>query len=112
MTGKRGKTAQFWIQYITIGDLTNVLHRAIKCKDPKLFGYALFKLLPIFFMTNHFNYARWMVLYSLELENLDPEVDKILRSGGLSVNRSGKQFSQVPVNMAPEQTINADAKTG
>ena len=46
-------------------------------------------------MTNHFNYARWMVLYLLELENLDPEIDKILRSGGFSVNRSGKPFSQV-----------------
>ena len=107
---KRGKTAQFWMQYTTFIDLTNVLHRAIKCKGPKLFGYALFKLLPIFFMTNHFNYARWMVLYSLELENLDPEIDKILRSGGFSVNRSGKPFSQVPFDMALEQTINADAK--
>ena len=110
LAGKRGKTAQFWMQYTTIIDLTNVLHRAIKCKDPKLFGYALFKLLPIFFMTNHFHYARSMVLYSLELENLDPEIDKILRSGGFSVNRSGKSFSQVPVDMALEQTINADAK--
>ena len=70
LAGKRGKTTQFWMHttmhtvlYTTIIDLTNVLHRTIKCKDPKLFGYALFKLLPIFFMTNHFNYARWMVLY-------------------------------------------------
>ena len=36
-------------------------------------------------MTNHFSYARWMVLCLLELENLDPEIDKILRSGGFSV---------------------------
>ena len=73
------------MQYTTIIDLNNVLHRAIKCKDPKLFRYALFKLLSIFFMTNHFSYARWMVLCLLELENLDPEIDKILRSGGFSV---------------------------
>ena len=110
LAGKRGKTAHFWMQYTTIINPTNVLHRAIKCKDPKLFRCALFKLLPIFFMTNHFNYARWIVLYSLELENLDPEIDKILRNGGFSVNRSCKPFSQVPVDMALEQTINADAK--
>ena len=73
LAGKRRKTAQFWMQYITIIDLINVLHRAIKCKDPKLFGYAFLKLLPIFLMTNHFNCARWMVLYSSELENLNPE---------------------------------------
>ena len=70
---------------------------------PKLFAYALFQLSPIFFMANHINYARWMVLYSLELANLDPEINDMLRNGGFSVNRSGKSFSQVPVDMALEQ---------
>ena len=110
LAGKRGKTAQFWMQYATIIDLSNILHRAIKQNDPDLFAYALFELSPIFFMTNHVNYARWMVFYSLELANLNTEIKAMLRNGGFSVNRSGKPFSEVAVDMALEQTINADAK--
>ena len=104
LAGERGKTARFWMQYVKIIDF------AIKCNDPQLFAYALFELSPIFFMTNHINYTRWIVLYSLELANLDNEINDILQSGSFSVNRSGKSFSQVAVDMALEQTINADAK--
>ena len=41
-----------------------------------------FELSPICFMTNHLNYARWMVLYALELANLNPEVYALLLNGG------------------------------
>ena len=54
-----------------------------------------------------------MTLYVLELlnlENKNPEVELQLRSGGFSVNRSGRKFSNVGVDMALEQTINAEAK--
>ena len=36
----------------------------------------------------------------------------ILTEGGFSVNRTGKSFAKVPVDMALEQTINANAKNG
>ena len=54
-----------------------------------------------------------MTLYALELlnlENKNPEVELQLRSGGFSVNRSGRKFSNVGVDMALEQTINAEGK--
>ena len=65
-------------------------------------------------MTNHHNYARWMSLYSLDLANLEisqPDLQKILTEGGFSVNRTGKSFASVPVDMALEQTIDANAKS-
>ena len=108
--GERGKTAQFWMQYTHIVDLSNILHRAIKTNDPELFGCALFEMSSIFFPTNHSNYARWMVLYSLELVNLNPHIKEMLKSGCFSVNRTGKSFANVAVDMALEQTINAEAK--
>ena len=79
LNGDRGKTAQYWMQYVKIIDLAMVLQRSIKNNDPVLFSYALFELTPIFFMTNHVNYARWMVLY-LELANLDTEVAEMLKN--------------------------------
>ena len=62
---------------------------------------------------NQANYARWMTYYALELENIQnekPRVIEYLKNGAFSVNRTGKAFSIVAVDMALEQTINAEAK--
>ena len=64
-------------------------------------------------MTNYHNYLRRMTLYALELlnlENKNSEIELQLRSGGFTANRSGRKFSNVGVDMALEQTINAEAK--
>ena len=65
----------------------------------------------IFFTTNHQNYAKWMTRYSLELLNIDLPLRKMLMNWGLSVRRSKTHFSKVGVDMALEQTINAEAKS-
>ena len=77
-----------------------LLHYAMKINDVKL-------------LTNLHNYSRWVTLYVLELlnlENKNPEVELQLRSGGFSVHRSGRKFSNIGVDMTLEQTINAEAK--
>ena len=54
-----------------------------------------------------------MTYYALELENIQnekPQVIEYLKNGAFSVNRTGKGFSIVAVDMALEQTINAEAK--
>ena len=76
-----------------------------------LFTYVLHDRLNIFFTTNHQNYAKWMTRYSLELLNLDLPSRKMLMNGGLSFRRSKTHFSRVIVDMALEQTINAEAKS-
>ena len=55
-----------------------------------------------------------MYLYSLDLTNLktsQPDLPKILTEGGFSVNGIGKSFASVPVDIALEQTISANAKS-
>ena len=55
-----------------------------------------------------------MSLYSADLANLETSqthLQKVLTEGGCSVNRTGKSFAGVPVNMAIKQTINANAKS-
>ena len=73
--------------------------------DVILFGYVLLQICPIFFMTYHHNYSRWMTLYALQLlnlENKNPEVELKLRSSGFPVNRLGGKFSNVGVDMVLE----------
>jgi len=113
LAGKKGKTAQFWMQYCKIVDLYLLLHHSIKSNDVDMSCYTFFELCPITFATKHQNYARWMTYYALELVNLKiekPEVMEDLLKGAFSISRSGNAFAGVPVDMALEQSINAQAK--
>ena len=113
LAGRKGKTAQFWMQYCKIVDLYLLLHRSIKSNDVDMFCYTLFELCPIFFVTNHQNYARWMTYYALELVNVKNENREIMGAlikGEFWINRSGNAFAGVAVDMALEQSINAHAK--
>ena len=113
LSGLNGKTATYCMIYIYYHKLYLFLHHAMKINDINLFGYVLLQICPIFSMTNHHNYSRWITLYALELLNLqnkNPEVELQLRSGGVSVNQSGRKFSNVGVDMAFEQAVNAEAK--
>ena len=110
MSGARGKTAQFWMSYCHLMDLYLLFHGAMKCCDVDLYTYILHNISAIFFSTNHQNYAKWMTRYSLELLNLNPPLRRMLLNGGLSIRRSSHHFCRVGVDMALEQTINAEAK--
>ena len=113
LNGKMGKTAQFWMTYAEIVGLIQLMQCAIKINDIALYSFALFEVTSIFFTTNHHDYARWMYLYSLDIANLETsqsDLQNILTEGGFSVNRTRKSFASVPVDMALEQTINANAK--
>ena len=89
------------------------LHHATKINDARLFGFVLLQICSMLFMTNYHNCSRSITLYALELinlENKNPEVELQLRSGGFSVNWSGRELWNVGVDMALEQRINAEAK--
>ena len=87
-----------------------LFHHAVKTNDVDLFAYALHDMSKIFFTTNHHNYARWMTRYALELLNVSDLLKSMLMNGGLSVRRTNNPYSRVGVDMALEQTINAEAK--
>ena len=111
MSGVCGKTATFCMIYCHLVDLYPLFHGSMNTCEVDLFTYVLHDRLNIFFTTNHQNYAKWMTRYSLELLNLDLPLRKMLMNGGLSVQQSKNHFSRVGVDMALEQTINAEAKS-
>ena len=106
MAGEHGKEAKFWVLYIHYVNTYLVLHRVTKTNDFTLFGYALFQLSSIYFSTNDHNYARLMIIYALELLN----IAEMLRNDGFTINRIGNPFENFDVDVALEQTINAEAK--
>ena len=84
MAWEHGKTAKLWLINICHINTYRVLHRVMKTNDFTLFGYSLFQLSSIYCSTNHHNYARWMILYALELLN----IAEMFRNGGFTIKQN------------------------
>ena len=117
LNGKMGKTAQFWMTYAKIVVLIQWIKHAIKINNRLsiIHYYIHFEVTSIFFLKNHHSYVRWMSLYSLDLPNLEasqPDLQKILTEGGFQPQQNRKIICWcIPVEMAVEQRINANAKS-
>ena len=112
LDGKHGNTAKFWMIYVKLVHTFLQFSRACRMNDLELFIYVLGEMCPIFFAAHRPNYSRWMVRYHLNLMNIDqthPGLKDTLQNGALSIRRTNKTFARTPVDMALEQTINADA---
>ena len=75
--GKRGKTADHWINYVNMIHLHHEFSRSIRTRDLDLFISGLPKITSYFFIFNQPNYARWTVKYHdnlLKLPETHPEV--------------------------------------
>ena len=111
-SGLHGKTAQFYQQYIDLVTIYKYFSRAYRTNNLEMYTYALEKMIPAFFSGKRLNYARWMTIYLVKLLNIgteSPDIKHALSQGGLGIKRSTNSFSRVPVDMALEQTVNADA---
>lgn len=110
--GVHGATAQFWMLYIDLVENYQLLSRAIRTNDFDLYVYCLFEITDIYFAMNHPNYARYMLLYGLRLLNINsthPGAKEMLEGGALSIRRSSKSFTRSAIDIALEQTVNANA---
>lgn len=118
LNGLHGKTAQYVAFYIYYIDVYELYERSLRTNDLKLFIYATSCIIPIFFYFNHHNYAKWLSKNLENLLNIDeshPGLSEQLQNGSLSIRRSTKIFTRVPIDLALEQTINSNAgnkKTG
>ena len=68
----------------------------------------------LFFIYDHPNYARYTVVYTLTMLNLDkthPGAKKLLKSNSISVNRSSIPSSRNAVDITVEKSINKHAKS-
>ena len=99
-------------------NLYHRLSRSIRLGDLPLLIHSLSQITSYFFAFNHPNYARWAVRFHdnlLKLQDSHPTIYEEFCKGVFSLRRTGKSFSRTPIDLALEQTINADAasqKTG
>ena len=110
-SGTHGTTAQSWIMYVDyIHDFHN-LECAIRTNDIDLFLHALTPIINLFFATNHIKYSRWLSQFQLDLLNIDSThsgLRDILSQETFTVCRTSKSFNRSSVDLALEQTVNAD----
>ncbi|KAJ8664697.1 hypothetical protein QAD02_006359 [Eretmocerus hayati] len=112
LAGEHGKTAQHFLMYTQLIDYFLILDRSVRTSDLELFIYILPKITNIMFTMNHYNYARWLVVYHnnlLNVEKTHPGLGKILKDGGFGVKRTDKNFSRQETDLVMEQTANCDA---
>lgn len=115
LSGKHGKTAQFYLQYVEMVRLYLRFSRSIRTNDIELFIDSLWDMVDFFFIYNQPNYARWTLKF---LSNLIDEKNEgsyfweELSKCGLGVKRTKNKFSRSPVDLTLEQTINADSADG
>ena len=112
--GSKGMTPQFWVQYADrVWNVLNLI-KALKENNFLLYRDTLKSMLPLFFMMDHQNYARYLSVYVASLEQMDsshPEASKHLKECALSVSRNQKKASGTSVDQTIEQTINKHAKS-
>ncbi|KAL8573826.1 hypothetical protein ACOMHN_019099 [Nucella lapillus] len=114
ISGEKGSTPQFWLQYAERVWLILRLLRATNENDFDLHLSCLQDMCPLLFAMDHHNYARYATVYFLHMLNLShnhPDAIQHLRQGGFSVARSSVPACRIPVDQTIEQTINCQAKS-
>lgn len=112
LNGDHGATAQYWMIYIQFIQLYHTFIRAVRTGDHHLYIFTLPSIIRIFFAFNHQNYSRWLTLFHENLMNMEethPGIAQDFVEGILSIRRTEKPFSRLPIDLTLEQTINADA---
>lgn len=117
-----------------INDFSN-LTRAVRTGDYKFYIQVLPEFMKLFHVFLHHNYARYLRRYRiriillsvlellictflfyfsfydnlLSMEDSHSGITELFESGGISIRRTNKPFSPVPIDLTLEQTINKDA---
>ncbi|XP_031341089.1 uncharacterized protein LOC116169200 [Photinus pyralis] len=110
--GLYGKTAKYWITYVSLIKIYQRFARSIRTGDFELYVSCLPKIASVMFAMNHHNYSRWLLRFYdniVDIDSTHPGLKENLIAGGLSIRRTEKNFSRTPVDLTLEQTINADA---
>ena len=103
-----------WLSYVDMVFLLLNFVRSSRTGDWLLHLSCMRQMLPWFFAYDRINYSRYLSLYWSEMKALPtshPTVHEKFIEGEFCVQRSEMQFSQVPVDLTIEQTINRDSKT-
>ena len=97
LSGKKGKTAQYWMSYLNLVQLAHEFHYSINLNDYHFRKECWKKIVVLCFPTNKRNYARYGAYYLKLLENLPtthPSAVQELLEKGASVRRNNIGIGQ------------------
>lgn len=78
LSGKHGKTAQFYLIYVELINAFYHLSRAIRTSNFDSYVIAIFDIADPFFILNQPNYARWSIKYVCNLLTLKTTNSELL----------------------------------
>lgn len=107
MNGEHGKTTQFFMNYVDLINNYLLFDRSVRTGDLNLFIFSMGKFINLFFTFNHQNYARYLTLYMVNLQNRHLTHPRLEIT--FSVKLTNKPFSKQPIDYTVETTINLDA---
>ena len=97
-----GGTANFWGGMCPprppLGDATDAQRECIL----ELYVTSFTSMNPLFMRHNHYNYARWRIIYIAEMKQLPEEINEELVKGDFVVKCSTNMFNQVDPNHTQE----------
>ena len=91
--GNLGKTAQYWLTYLDLMRMQHVIHTAVQENNFEARLYAWEYFIPLYFVFNKSNYARYGSYYLETLrtiENRYPAMKEMMKHAGLSVQGQDK----------------------
>ncbi|KAK3921569.1 DNA primase [Frankliniella fusca] len=106
LTSKDSPTFKFWLTVLNLEILLLDFVRSVRLGNFSGFKDALKGMAPWFFLFNHPNYARWLPVHILDLEQLQhtcPHVYECFSEGGFVVNKTKNAFSSLGIDHAHEQ---------
>ena len=112
--GKCGLTPQYWLQYLDIVRLIELLQYAVKKNDWNVYTHCLLELTSLFFAYNGHNYARYLSFFSVFLMNIadsHPGAEELLKLGAISVARSFLPGNREETDKVMEETMNRHGKS-
>lgn len=113
--GERGPTAKLWVQYFNMVTIPKEFIRAERMGDWKAHLSCVKEMVPYFYASGHFPYAKSAHLYlqdMQELENsIDPTVYQNFTEGFFIVRRSDKLSCGTSTDMIIEQSMMKAMKT-
>ena len=113
-SGDLGKTPQFWLLlYIDLMEIQNRIHLSVQENDYDSRKASWKSFLPMYPITNKFNYLRYGAYYNGTLDSIDqlyPGNKELLSKQGLSVQSQDHYPLRTSIDQRGEQTLNRDAK--
>lgn len=99
-------TFLYWMTVLNIEILLLTFVYSIRMADYTCFKETLKKMIPWFFIFDHFNYARWLSIHMKDLEELSDRAEKVneeFLKGNFVIRKTKKPFSAIAVDQAHEQ---------